>query len=37
MAKFMCDWIKIAQYTYHWSDKAMDGNFKLALRGRAID
>ena len=35
--KFMYDRIKIAQTTYRWSDEATAGNFKLALRGRAID
>ena len=35
--KFMFDGIKIAQSTYRWSDAATAGNFKLALRGRAID
>ena len=29
--------MKIAQATYHWSDAATAGNFKLALRGKAID
>jgi hypothetical protein len=36
-AKFMYDRINIAQLTYHWSDSATAGNFKLALRGKAID
>jgi hypothetical protein len=33
----MFDHIKIAQTTYHWSDATTAGNFKLALRSRAID
>ena len=33
----MIDRIKIAKTTYHWSDSATAGNFKLALRGKAID
>jgi hypothetical protein len=33
----MFDEIKINQTTYHWSDSATAGNFKLALRGKAID
>jgi hypothetical protein len=37
MAKFMFDPIKVAQMTYHWSDSATAGNFKSALRGKAID
>jgi hypothetical protein len=37
MALFMFDRIKIAQTSYQWSDAATAGNFKLALRGRAID
>ncbi len=37
MAKFMFDRIKITQIIYHWSDAATTRNFKLALRGRAID
>jgi hypothetical protein len=37
MAKFKFGGIKIAQATYHWSDEAKAGNFKLALRGKAID
>ena len=36
-AKFMYDRIIIAQATYRWSDTATAGNFKLALRGKAID
>ena len=36
-AKFMYDRIIIAQTTYRWSDAATAGNFKLALRGKAID
>jgi hypothetical protein len=36
-AKFMYDRIIIAQATYRWSDAATAGNFKLALRGKAID
>ncbi len=36
-AKFMHDRIIIAQATYRWSDAATAGNFKLALRGKAID
>ena len=36
-AKFMYDRIMIAQATYRWSDAATAGNFKLALRGKAID
>ncbi len=36
-AKFMYDRIVIAQTTYRWSDAATAGNFKLALRGKAID
>jgi hypothetical protein len=36
-AKFMFARIKIAQATYHWSDTATAGNFKLALSGKAID
>ena len=36
-AKFMYDRIMIAQATYRWSDTATAGNFKLALRGKAID
>ncbi len=36
-AKFMYDRIIIAQRTYRWSDAATAGNFKLALRGKAID
>jgi hypothetical protein len=36
-AKFMYDGIIIAQTTYRWSDSATAGNFKLALRGKAID
>jgi hypothetical protein len=35
-AKFMFHRIKIAQ-TYHWSDAATAGNFKLLLSGKAID
>ena len=35
--RFMYDRILIAQTTYHWSDEATAGNFKLALRGKAID
>ena len=35
--KFMYDQIQIAQVTFHWSDGATAGNFKLALRGKAID
>jgi hypothetical protein len=35
--KFMNLWIKIARTTYHWSDKATAGNFKLSLKGRVID
>ncbi len=33
----MYDRIIIAQTTYRWSDAATAGNFKLALRGKAID
>jgi hypothetical protein len=33
----MYDPIIIAQTTYRWSDAATAGNFKLALRGKAID
>jgi hypothetical protein len=29
--------IKIAKVTYHWSDEAKAGNFKLVLRGKAMD
>ena len=36
-AKFMYDRIIIARTTYRWSDAATAGNFKLALRGKAID
>jgi hypothetical protein len=36
-AKFIYDCIIIALSTYRWSDAAIAGNFKLALRGRAID
>jgi len=36
-AKFMYDRIIIAQTTYRWTDAATAGNFKLALRGKAID
>ncbi len=36
-AKFMYDRIIIAQATYRWSDAATAGNFKLALRDKAID
>ncbi len=35
-AKFMYDRIIIAQSTYRWLDAATAGNFKLALRGKAI-
>jgi hypothetical protein len=37
IAKFMFDWINIAQATYRWSDAATAGNFELALRGKSID
>jgi hypothetical protein len=33
----MYNQIKIAQTMYHWLDAATAGNFKLALRGKAID
>jgi hypothetical protein len=36
-AKFIYNRIIIAQTTYRWSDAATAGNFKLALRGKAID
>ena len=36
-AKFMYDRNIIAQATYRWSKAATTGNFKLALRGKAID
>ena len=36
-AKFFLDRIKIARTTNGWSDKTTAGNFKLALRGLAID
>jgi hypothetical protein len=36
-AKFMFDCINTAQATYHWSDAATAGNFKLALRGKAMN
>jgi hypothetical protein len=36
-AKCMYDHIIVAQRTYRWSDAATAGNFKLALRGKAID
>jgi hypothetical protein len=35
--KFIYDRIIIAQATYRWSDAATARNFKLALRGKAID
>jgi hypothetical protein len=35
--KFMFDRIKNAQATYEWLDATTAGNFKLALRGKAID
>jgi hypothetical protein len=35
-AKFMCDQIKTVQTTYHWSEEATAGNFKLALRERLL-
>jgi hypothetical protein len=33
-AKNLFDQIKIAETTYHWSDAATTGNFKLALGRR---
>ena len=36
-AKFLLDRIRIAHTTYGWSDETTAGNFKLALRGLAID
>jgi hypothetical protein len=33
----MYDRIIIAQATYRWSDAATAGNYKLALRGKAIE
>ena len=36
-AKFLLERIRIAQTTYGWSDETTAGNFKLALRGLAID
>ena len=35
--RFMYDRIIIARQTYGWTDEATAGNFKLALRGKAID
>ena len=36
-AKFLLERIRIAKTTYGWSDETTAGNFKLALRGLAID
>ena len=36
-AKFLLERIRIARTTYGWSDETTAGNFKLALRGLAID
>jgi hypothetical protein len=36
-AKLMYNQIQIAQTTYHWSDAATVGNFKMVLRGWSID
>ena len=36
-AKFLLDRIKMAPTTYGWTDETTAGNFKLALRGKAID
>ena len=36
-AKFLFDRIKIARTTYGWTDQTTAGNFRLALRGPAID
>ena len=36
-AKFLLDRIRIAHTTYGWSDQTAAGNFRLALRGEAID
>ena len=36
-AKFLLDRIRIARTTYGWTDETTAGNFKLALRGKAID
>ncbi len=36
-AKYMYDWILIAQATFSWSDATTTGNFKSAWRGGAMD
>ena len=36
-AKFILGIIRIARTTYGWSDQTTVGNFRLALRGAAID
>ena len=36
-AKLLLDRIRIACTTYRWTDETTAGNFKLALRGLAID
>lgn len=36
-SKFLLDRIRIACTTYRWTDTTTAGNFKLAVRGKAID
>ena len=36
-AKFLLDRIRITCTTYRWTDATTAGNFKLALKGKAID